>query len=338
MNNKSAVLYRRLFLKQLLNRSFLAGFLLFFGNILLAESIHYFEAKKKFDKGEYLLAMLAAQRALKEDGEQAGYRYLYGVILTELKQFSEAEIHLRKAVSLEPANAEFQYRLGTALLDQGQIVMKLRSMRVGLHLSRSEGIDPEGLKVLEKTVELDSNHLEARIRLGKAYTDQNRFDETLVQFKAVAQKAPRYPQIHSHLAVLYLELGMAIKAIQELAIEVSYYPDNAMAHLDLGDLLLQLAQPKLALNHLLAAKEKSPDTPDLHYALAKAYRSLKQPKKALASALKCVALSPQSPSPRYLLSQLYHQNNQTDLARKELSIADKLKNQLTSTYRPPRAM
>ena len=338
MNKKSSFLCRPLFLKHLLNRLVLLGFLVFCGDQLLAESIHFLEAKKHFYNEEYLLAMLSAQRAVEEDREQASYRHLYGVILTELKQFSEAEIHLRKAVSLDPGNAEFQYRLGSTLLDQSQAAMALKSMRVGLNFSRSEGIDAEGLQALEKSVKLDSNHLEARVRLGKAYTDQNRFDETLVQFKTVAQKAPRYPQIHSYLAILYLELGMAIKAIQELTTEVKYYPDDAMSHLDLGDLLLQLAQPKLALKHLLITEKKSPDTPDLHYALAKAYRSLKQPRKALASALKCVELSPQSPSPRYLLSQLYHQNNQIDKAREELKIADKLKNRLTNTYRPPKAI
>ena len=75
------------------------------------EQIHDILDEKHFDNEEYLLAMLSAQQAVEEDGEQASYRHLYGVILTELKQFSEAESHLRKAVSLDPGNAEFQYRM-----------------------------------------------------------------------------------------------------------------------------------------------------------------------------------------------------------------------------------
>ena len=191
--------------------------------------------------------------------------------------------------------------------------------------------------MLERAVELDGGHLEARVRLGRAYTDQNRYRETLEQFQAVADADPRYPEIHSYLAVLYLKMGRVIQAIQELQTEVGFYPENAMARLDLGDLLLQLAQPRLALRHLLAAEQESPETPDLHYALARAYRALGQFGKALASARKCVNLAPNSPAPRFLLVQLYRRNGQSDLARRELSAAERLRNRQAATYRPPKA-
>ena len=52
-----------------------------------AESPHYLEARQRYEKKEYLLAMLAAERAVREDGENARHRYLYGAVLAELKQF-----------------------------------------------------------------------------------------------------------------------------------------------------------------------------------------------------------------------------------------------------------
>ena len=266
------------------------------------------------------------EKAVREDGENARHRYLYGAVLAELKQYSDAETQLRKAVALEGQNAETLYQLGRVLLEQSQEAVIGQSMSAGVRLSRSEAIDSEGLAILERAVELDGGHLEARVRLGRAYTDQNRYLETLEQFQAVADADPRYPAIHSYLAVLYLKMGRVIQAIRELQTEVEFFPDNAMARLDLGDLLLQLAQPRLALKHLLAAEQESPDTPDLHYALARAYRALGQPGKALASASKCVDLAPDTLPPRYLLAQLYRRNGQSDLARRELSTAERLRN------------
>ena len=302
-----------------------------------AESAHYLEARHRYEKKEYLLAMLAAERAVREDGENARHRYLYGAVLAELKQFSDAETQLRKAVALEGQNAETLYQLGRVLLEQSQAAVIRQGMSAGVNLSRREAIDSEGLAVLERAVELDGGHLEARVRLGRAYTDQNRYRETLEQFQAVADADPRYPEIHSYLAVLYLKMGRVIQAIQELQTEVGFYPENAMARLDLGDLLLQLAQPRLALRHLLGAEQESPETPDLHYALARAYRALGQFGKALASARKCVNLAPNSPAPRFLLAQLYRRNGQSDLARRELSAAERLRNRQAATYRPPKA-
>ncbi len=308
-----------------------------FGVARASESPRYLEAQERYQKKEYLLAMLAAEKAVQEDGENANHRYLYGAVLAALKQFSDAESHLRKAVALEPQNAESLYQLGLVLLEQSKEAVIRRGMSSGLRLSRSEAIDPEGVGVLERAVELDADHLEARVRLARAYTDQNRYDEALEQFKAVADRDPQYPDIHSHLAVLYLKMGQVTQAIQELKTEVGFYPDNAMARLDLGDLLLQLAQPKLALKHLLVVERKSPETPDLHYALARTYHALGRFKNATASARKCVELAPNSPAPRYLLAQLYRQSGRSDWARQELSTAERLRNQLAETYRPPKA-
>lgn len=301
------------------------------------QSAHYREARERFDKGEFLLAMLAAEKAVREDGENAGHRYLYGAVLAELKQFSDAEAHLRKAVALDGRNPEYLYRLGQVLLEQSRQAVIRRGMGAGVRMSRSETIDSEGLALLERAVELEGGHLAARVRLGRAYTDQNRFLETLEQFQAVAEADPRYPEIHSYLAVLYLKMGRVIQAIQALQTEVEFYPDNAMARLDLGDLLLQLAQPRVALRHLLAAEQKSPETPDLHYALAKTYGALDQPAKALASARKCVDLAPEALAPRYLLAQLHRRNGQPDLARRELTAAERLRSRQSATYRPPKA-
>lgn len=75
----------------------------------------------KYDRKEYLVAMLAAQKAVGEDGNNAAYRHLYGKVLLALRQFTDAEIHLRKAVDLESENAEFHYSLATLVLEQKTI-------------------------------------------------------------------------------------------------------------------------------------------------------------------------------------------------------------------------
>ena len=46
-----------------------------------AQSADYLEAKERYERKEYLLAMLAAQKAVQQDGENADYRHLYGMTL-----------------------------------------------------------------------------------------------------------------------------------------------------------------------------------------------------------------------------------------------------------------
>ena len=223
----------------------------------------YREAQTHFEKGEYLLAMLAAQRAVQQDGQNAKYRYLYGAILLELKQYSEAEINLRQAVASEPNRAEFQYSLGELLLAKKNEAAILKEARSGVGQPRMRNVDPEGIKALERAVKLDPDLLKARLRLGRAYYDLNRHDLALQQFQTIARKNPRYPWIHSSLAVVYMNAGAVDSAVQALQTELRNYPDHHSARLELGEALLKAGDTAQAVEHLLQLKEEdvSPSRP-----------------------------------------------------------------------------
>ena len=218
------------------------------------QSAHYREARERFDRGEFLLAMLAAQKAVEEDGENAEHLHLYGAVLLELRQYSEAEAHLRRAVASEPHRAEFQYSLGELLLARTMEAAILKETRSGVGQPRMRNVDPEGVKALERAVELDPDLLKARLRLGRAYYDLNRHDLALEQFEIVARKNPRYPWIHSSLAVVYMNAGAVDSAVQALQTELRNYPDHHSARLELGEALLKAGDTEQGVEHLLPAQ------------------------------------------------------------------------------------
>lgn len=286
-----------------------------------AQSAHYREARERYDKGEFLLAMLAAQRAVEEDGDKAEHLHLYGAVLLELKQYSEAEEHLRKAVAFEPDRAEFQFSLGELLLARTMEAAILKETRSGVGQPRMRNVDPEGLKALERAVELDSDLLRARLRLGRAYYDLNRHDLALEQFEAIARKNPRYPWIHSSRAVVYMNAGAVDSAVEALQTEIRNYPDHHSARLELGEALLKAGDSQLASEHLLQLKEQdlSPaDRVSLNHSLSKAHRDLGQLEKALAASRRALELDPNFPDGHYLLAQLYEQTGQPELARRQM--------------------
>ena len=288
-----------------------------------AESLQYQEARERFEKGEFLLAMLAAQKAVEESSENAAYRHLYGAILLELKQHSEGEINLRKAVELDPDNAEFLYTLADLLITQKSDVAIRKELRTGIGQPRFGNVDQEGVEMLKRAIELNPEHFKARHRLGRAYTDLNRHDLALEQFRAIADKNPRYPWIHSSLAVIYMDEGSVEEAIRALKKEIEIYPEHHSARLELGEVFLKYGDSEQALKELLQVKEQalfSKDKTALHLSLSKAYRDTGQLKKALISLKQSIALDASVPNAYYLGSQIYRQMGEPELARQQMVI------------------
>lgn len=286
-----------------------------------SQSAHYREARERYDRGEFLLAMLAAQKAVEEDGADAEHLHIYGAVLLELKQFSEAEPHLRQAVASEPDRAEFHHSLGELLLARTLEAAIFKETRSGVGQPRMRNVDAEGLKALERAVELDPDLLKARLRLGRAYYDLNRHDLALEQFEAIARKNSRYPWIHSSLAVVHMNAGAVESAVQALRMELRNYPDHHSARLELGEALLKSGDTAQAVEHLVQLEEEdvSPaDRVSLNHSLSKAYRDLGRLEKALAASRRALELDPDFPDGHYLLAQLYEQAGKAELARQQM--------------------
>jgi len=219
---------------------------------------------------------------------------------------------LRKAVALAPNQPAFAYDLGALLHQEKKYV--------------------DAVPVLKRAVSLDPENLTARMMLARSYVFSyhelqlpNFVELTLEQLQYIVKKNPRFPGVHHHIALVYINSGEPAKAIEELNTELRYYPENAQARLELGETLLKLNQYHKAAEELLIAARQAPQMPAIQFALAKAYKAEGQTAKALEAARKCVDLDPQFADGHYLLGQLYRDANQPELARKQFELFRQLK-------------
>lgn len=282
----------------------------------LAQRNVYEEAAEKYQNKQYQDALRLAEEAVREDSENPAKLHLYGQVLAATDQFSLAEENLRKAVLLEPGQAAFEYDLGALL-----------------HQERKYA---DAVPVLKREIELDPENLAARMMLARSYVFSyhelqlpNFTDLTLEQLNYIVKKNPRFPRVHHHIALVYINSGQPEKAVPELNTELRYDPANSQARLELGETLLKLNQYHKATEELLLAAKQAPQVPDIQFALAKAYKSEDHTAEALDAARKCVELNPQFANGHYLLGVLYRDSNQPELARQQFELFQQLKN--TST-------
>jgi tetratricopeptide (TPR) repeat protein len=270
----------------------------------------YQEALARYRAKEYPAAVAAAGQALEQDGGNAAYHHIYGLSLAAVERFREAEEHLNRAITLKPDEANYHYDFGFVLYQQKKY--------------------DRCVPVLKRAVELNGENLMARFLLGRSYVSGHRslmignFSElALEQLMYVAEKNPRFPTIHFHIAQIHSNNGFVDKALHELKSELEYHPSNAQVLVALGELLLKTGQVKAAFEQLQLAEKTAPNVGLVHYALAKAYRESQQAEKAIQAARRSLELDPTAPDAHYLLGQLYQETGQSDLARQELELFEK---------------
>jgi len=280
--------------------------------LLFGQRDPYKEAVENYQHKQYDQALALAEQALRANGNNPAYLHLYGSILATVGRLDSAEEYLRKAAAIAPDQPLYTYELGALLHNQRKY--------------------PEAVPVLKRAVELGPENLTARMMLARSYVFSfnqlklpNFVDLTLEQLNYIARKNPRFPAVHHHLALVYINTGDLAKAQGELNTELRLFPENAQARLELGETLLKLNENHKAVDQLQIAAKQAPQMAPIYYALGKAYRADGQAAKALDAVRRCVELDPQFPNCHYLLGQLYRDLNQPEQAKEQFELFKQLK-------------
>jgi predicted Zn-dependent protease len=287
-------------------------FLLLIPTLIFGQRDLYKAAVENYQHKQYDQALALAEQALQTHANDPAYLHLYGAILIPLGRLDSAEKYLRKAAAIAPDQPQYAYELGALLHNERKYV--------------------EAVPVLKRAVELGPENLTARMMLARSYVFTfnqlklpNFVDLTLEQLNYIARKSPRFPAVHHHLALVYINTGDLAKAQEELNTELRLFPENAQARLELGETLLKLNENHKAAGELQIAAKQAPQMPPIYFALGKAYKADGQAAKALDAVRRCVELDPQFPSCHYLLGQLYRDLNQPEQAKEQFELFKQLK-------------
>ena len=284
----------------------------------------------KFQRGQFQEASVLARRAVDQDGSNAVYQELYGMVLAALEKNEEAEQHLRRAVELRPQQVEFHYNLAQFLLG--------RQEASGLHPfdPRARRLTEDAISALKRVLELSPGNVEARMSLARSYNNLNFSEMALKEYATVAAGDPNRPWLNFQIGMLHSNFSDPEKAVDAYTREISLYPDHARARLELAEILLQKGQAEQAERHLLRAESglEASLKHRVYFLLAKAYRHLGHGEDALTAVRRSIDLCPSFIAPNYLLAQLYREAGELDLARRTLERVERLRSMDSSSADP----
>jgi tetratricopeptide (TPR) repeat protein len=211
--------------------------------------------REHFHKQEYDKARELLREVVVKADHYADVHHMLGVIAHTEGEFIEAQLHLERAVELNPNYTEAQLNLIVTYNELGlyeaarRLYAEVRSRDSGrgrsldpfamgrianMHADTSQayldaGMTPEAIRELERAVALGPRFADLRTRLGVLYRDAGDRSRAREQFELAVEANPRYPQARIMLGVLLLSAGQAEEAVAHFEQVLETDPDNRSA-------------------------------------------------------------------------------------------------------------
>jgi len=171
-----------------------------------------------------------------------------GATYYQKKDYSRASSEFKRAISLDPTNAQSYNYLANAYLAQKKYDDAIKTYRNSLTLDPTQDSVHTNLgniylqqkkynlaeKEFKTAAKLNPTDTLASYTLGQLYLQTDRLAEAETMFKKVSKMAPNDPNPYYSLGVTYNKEGKYEEAVKQLTKAVKIRPKMAPAHFELG--------------------------------------------------------------------------------------------------------
>ena len=138
------------------------------------------------------------------------------------------------------------------------------------------------------------SHLSKDLILSKAFNchSQGNISEAEKYYKYFLDKGYKDPRVFSNLGVIYQQIGLKDKAIDQYQKSIMSFPNSPEAYNNLGGLLNEIGKPKEAKYYLQKAIDFKSNYVDAYFNLATVFKDLEEFKEAEINFKKVIQLQP----------------------------------------------
>lgn len=242
--------------------------------------------------------------------------------------YEGAERQARKALELNPQNADALHHLGLALFGRGQYDGAIQSLSEAVKLKPKEaemyiqlgvvllakGRLDEAVSRLQKSVEIAPNSGEAHFNLGVAMFRKGDKPKAIEHWQRAVQLRPEDHEAHFNLAQVFEQEQKIDQAIEHYRLVIRTKPDHVMGQASLGMTLCAKGAFQEGAVHLAKAVQLEPANFTIRHNLAITLVRLGQHDQAIAQWRYILQREPGNIDALMCLAVEYGQTGQRDKA------------------------
>ena len=281
------------------------------------------ECRSSLYKATLLCVLLAAIVSLAGCANSADHVRKGEAYLADSK-FQEASLEFRNAIQVDDRLASahwglarsyeglqrwpemFQELQRTVELDPNNLDARVRLGNYYLQASKGKP-DVIGMaeKLAREILQKDPNHIEGHILMGSVLFNENKKDEAFAELNKAISIDPKHVESYLSLSKFYLANQQTANAEELFKRALSVNSNSALAHTEYGKFLAQMNRPTEAEVEFRKAVEVDPKDHASRFVLSSYYLVTKQLDKAEESFKALAALDPNKPDSQSMLGDFY---------------------------------
>jgi tetratricopeptide (TPR) repeat protein len=229
-----------------------------------------------------------------------------GLQLHQMGRLGEAEALYRRAVTLDPREADALHFLGLAAHQKGDnaearrlieqaiaVDAKVAAFHSNLgEVHRALGAIDDAIACYRRALALDPNTADAQYCLGTALIEKELYDDAAAALALALRANPQDADAHLNLGIALARLGRTGEAETHFARALALKPDSAEIHFNLGLALKARGDYRAAYEHFVRTVELSPRMAEAHFQVGRVLSLLERPDDATRALRQALQLKP----------------------------------------------
>ena len=281
-----------------------------------------------------LAAVVSLSGCTDPEKAKAGHLERGEAYLKDLK-FTEASLEFRNAIQIDEKSAPAHWGLARAYeglqrlpemitelqktLENDKTHLDARVKLGNYYLAASTGrpeLLTEAERLAKETLERDANHIEGHILMGSVLYSQKNNEQALAELNRAIELNPQRVESYLSLARFFIVVNDRNKAEETFKKALSISPNSPLAHSEYGKFLVQGNRLGEAEAELNKAVEVGPTDRNARFVLASFYLVNRQLDKAEAAFKALAGLDADKPESQTVLADFYSSVGRLDDATK----------------------